>query len=170
MKKKVAIILILTVLVSVLFGCAPASEEKLTIHIVYAQSEEETGKDALAADVAAQFNTKKEEDASATEEAETDKLAKRYFLSVKNYYCETENYGEQLAEAAKGADIVICVGEQFGDLSGVAASNPKVRWLWVGGDVAVTAEKVAVVASADEMYTQLSDFIENGMSDDYRWA
>lgn len=171
MKKKIAIILALTLLVGILAGCAPASNEELTIHIVYPVSKDEVAKDELSAEVSKEFTKPEKASEDPTEETIAEMLTEKYHLSTKEYFCEDKNYSAKLAEAVgANVDIVICVGDVFSDIVGVSASNPKVRWIWVGGDEALATDKIFVADSASALRNKLTEYIEHDLSKDYVWS
>lgn len=157
MKKKLAILLVLTIAIGLLSGCVAISDEKLVINVVYAKSAEESAIDPA-------------EDAAAKE---VTAIRDSYLLGGKSYFCGGKDYSDRLAEAAKDADIVICVGEELKDLTGVAASNKNARWIWVGGDEALSSDMIYVIPADAEitvLFEKIKDFVEGGLSDDYVWA
>lgn len=164
MKKKFVIVLILAMIVGLFTGCLAMSSERLVINVVYAKS-----KDAKNIDPA--------EDAAAKDIAALQKnfptLGEKG--SGKAFYCGGKDYSDKLASAAKGADIVVCVGEEFSDLSGVAASNSKVKWIWVNGDEAASCDTIYVIPAGSEEHAlknKLTDYIEQDYNkkDNYIWA
>lgn len=162
MKKKIVIVLILAMIVGLFTGCLAMSNERLVINVVYAKS-----KDADNIDPAEQ--TAVDEIAKLRENFPT--LGEKG--SGKGFYCGGENFSDKLASAAKDADIVVCIGEEFSDLSGVAASNEKVKWIWVGGDEAASSDQIYVIpADAEDgaLLTKLTEYIEKGLDKDYDWA
>lgn len=162
MKKKLVIVLVLAMLVGLLTGCVAMSDERLVINVVYAKS-----KDAATIDDA---ETSAVEDMTALRKAYPSLGEKG---SGKTFYCGGENFADKLAEAAKGADIVVCVGEEFTEIGGVAAANSKVKWLWVGGDEALSSAAVYVLPAGSEdgaLLSKLTEFVEHDFSKGYVWA
>lgn len=163
MKKKIVIVLILTMIVGLFTGCRLAmSNERLVINVVYAKS-----KDAKNIDPAEEAAAK---DLAALRKAFPSLGEKD---SGKTFCCGGKNYSDKLVSATKNADIVVCIGEEFSDLPGIAKANEKVKWIWVDGDEAASCDTIYVIPAGSEEHAlkaKLTEYIEDDYNKDYIWA
>lgn len=150
MKKTIAIVLALAMMLCLFAGCGnkqeKASGEKTVVTIV----------------VADYFGDRSFFD-SAKEGG--DRLAKDFSnVELKTIECGGEAHDTQMRNAGDVSDIVVCVGWEFYEIENVAPEYPDVKWIWIDNATSAPIDNVLNITYAQNEGSFLAGYIAAAMS------
>ena len=151
MKKIIALLLVMVMALGCFAACDKTPEtnnakEKVTVAIV----------------VAGQFGDRSFYDSS---KAGGDQLAKDFEkVEVKTIECNNENHAVQMRNAADVADVVVCVGWEFYDISTIAPEYPNVDFIWIDNATEEPIPNVLNITYAQNEGSFLAGYIAAALS------
>ena len=145
MKKLLAGMLTLTLILSVLAGCAAAP---FGTHA-------DSSKPTVALVVGGSFGDRAFFDSA---KAGCDRLVAEG-IQVEMTECKNENHIQQIYNAAETADVVVLVGWEFYDVETVAPEHPETRFIWIDNETSVPVSNVLNITYAQNEGSFLAGYI-----------
>ena len=150
MKKLIAMLLVVTMLLGLglLSGCKQEGTEVEEL--------------SLALVVAGTFGDRSFYD-SSKEGAE--RLEKDLGIKVSYIECNNDSHSTQMKNAADKADIVVCVGWEFYEISDVAPQYPDVKFIWIDNATEAPVSNLLNITYAQNEGSFLAGYIAAALSE-----
>ena len=151
MKKVIAILLALTLLVSLCVSLTGCSKD----------SEETSSKADLALVVAGQFGDRSFYDSS---KEGVDRLKADLGMDIVYIECHNTDHTTQMKNAADKAEIVVCVGWEFYDIETVAPEYPDNQFIWIDNATSAPIPNVLNITYAQNEGSFLAGYAAASLS------
>ena len=170
MKKLIALMLVLAMVLCAFAGCAKQDDAASDSSTTEPSDQTAENSDGTAAAselkvglvVAGAFGDRSFYDSS---KEGVDALAKDYGVQVSTIECNNENHEAQMRNAADSNEIVICVGWEFYDVETVAADYPDVHFIWIDNATSQPVENILNITYAQNEGSFLAGYIAAAMSE-----
>ena len=147
MKKIFCLLLALVLLLSLFAGCRKTEGENSELR--------------LALVVAGKFGDRSFYDSS---KEGVDRLAKELSVRVTTIECNNQSHDSQMKNAADKADVVVCVGWEFGNIKTIAPLYPDVKWIWIDNATEEPIPNVLNITYAQNQGSYLAGYIAASLS------
>lgn len=163
MKKILALVLVLAMLLCAFAGCAKKEQAEEAPAEQPAESGEAAASElTVALVVAGTFGDRSFYDSS---KAGADALAADYGVQIKTIECNNENHSVQIQNAADNNEIVVLVGWEFYDVETIAPEYPDVHFIWIDNATSAPVENVLNITYAQNEGSFLAGYIGAALSE-----
>ena len=159
MKKTISLLLVLVLVLALFVGCKDETEPTGTKPAETGTAQKSDLKLALV--VAGQFGDRSFYDSSREG---VERLQKDLGIQVTTIECGNENHAGQMRNAADKADLVVCVGWEFYEISDIAPDYPDVKWIWIDNATEEPIPNVLNITYAQNEGSYLAGYIAASVS------